>query len=84
MRKPDQDPSPELPPVPEDGSLWRIIERLTDNDAGRLIPHEEVERWVQELSNIPELSPEAIDIIRDANRHLEDDYKPTCTLIPGL
>ena len=84
MRKPDQDPSPELPPVPEDGSLWRIIERLTDNDAGRLIPHEEVERWVQELSNIPELSPEAIDIIRDANRHLEDDYKPTYTLIPGL
>ena len=84
MRKPDQDPSPELPPVPEDGSLWRIIERLTDNDAGRLIPHEEVVRWAQKLPNIPDLSPEAIEIIRDANRYLEDDYKPTCTLIPGL
>ena len=84
MRKPDQDPSPELPPLSEDERRRRILEGLADADAGRLIPHEEVVRWAQELPNIPELSPEAIDIIRDANRHLEDDYKPTYTLIPGL
>ena len=84
MRKPDQDPYPELPPLSEDERRLRILEGLADADAGRLIPHEEVVRWAQELPNIPDLSPEAIEMIRDANRHLEDDYKPTYTLIPGL
>ena len=84
MRKPDQDPFPELPPLSEDERRLRILEGLADADAGRLIPHEEVVRWAQELTNIPDLSPEAIEMIRDENRHLEDDYKPSCTLIPGL
>ena len=84
MHEPDQDPFPKLPTLSEDERRWRILEGLADADAGRLIPHEEVVRWAQKLPNIPDLSPEAIEIIRDANRHLEDDYKPTCTLIPGL
>ena len=84
MRKPDQDPYPELPPLSEDERRLRILEGLADADAGRLIPHEEVVGWAQELPNIPELSPEAIEMIRDANRHLEDDYNPSCTLISGL
>lgn len=57
---------------------------LTDVDTDRVIPMKKVVRWAQDLPNIPDLSPEAIEMIRDANRHLEDDYKPTCTLIPSL
>lgn len=67
MRKPDQDPFPELPPLSEDERRLRILEGLADADAGRLIPHEEVVRWAREQSNIPDLSPEAIEMIRDAN-----------------
>ena len=84
MHEPDRDPFPKLPALSEDERHLRILEGLADADAGRLIPHEEVVRWAQKLPNIPDLSPEAIEIIRDANRYLEDDYKPTCTLIPGL
>ena len=84
MHEPAQDPFPKLPTLSEDERRLRILEGLADADAGRLIPHEEVVRWAQKLPNIPDLSPEAIEMIRDANRHLEDDYKPTCTLIPGL
>ena len=84
MRKPDQDPFGEIFLLSEDERRLRILEGLADADAGRLIPHEEVVRWAQELPNIPDLSPEAIEMIRDANRQLEDDYKPSCTLIPGL
>ena len=84
MHKPDQDQFAELPPSSEDERRPRILEGLADVVAGRLISHEEVLRWAHELTNIPDLSPEAIAMIRDENRHLEDDYKPTCTLIPGL
>ena len=84
MRKPDQDPFGEIFLLSEDERRLRILEGLADADAGRLIPHEEVVRWAQELPNIPDLSPEAIEMKKDANRHLEDDYKPSCTLIPGL
>ena len=83
MHTPDQDQFAH-PPSSKDERRQRILEGLADADAGRLIPHEEVVRWAQKLPNIPDLSPEAIEIIRDANRYLEDDYKPTCTLIPGL
>ena len=61
MYKPDQDQFLELPPLSEDERRRRILEGLADADAGRLIPHEEVVRWAQELPNIPELSPEAIE-----------------------
>ena len=57
MYKPDQDQFLELPPLSEDERRRRILEGLADADAGRLIPHEEVVRWAQELPNIPELSP---------------------------
>ena len=57
MHKPDQDQFLELPPLSEDERRRRILEGLADADAGRLIPHEEVVRWAQELPNIPELSP---------------------------
>ena len=61
MYKPDQDQFLELPPLSEDERRRRILEGLADADAGRLLPHEEVMRWAQKLSNIPELSPEAIE-----------------------
>ena len=59
MRKPDQDPFWEIFMLSEDERRLRILEGLADADAGRLIPHEEVVRWAQQLPNIPDLSPEA-------------------------
>ena len=35
-------------------------------------------------ADIPDLSPEALDRIRAANRHLEVDFQPTSSLLPGV